>query len=142
MRAEPLTTEDLALLNSDREFVPAVLEEYHPQQSLRGTREDLPILQLVLDGGPYSDDPEGELVALGATLGDLLALELGMSWVRVSDDEGEELALKFEDTSIVAFPRDMIIKRVERGEEEIDLTFMFAELAREIRHMISSGMVL
>src|SRR5262249_37567151 len=112
-----LSTDDLAVLDSDREFAARVLEFRSPTKRLTATAADLSLLQKILDGGPYTDSPEGELIALGTSLGDLLAQALNMKWVRYSDEYGSDLALRYEKTSIAIFPRDMIVKRVENGED-------------------------
>jgi hypothetical protein len=134
-----LTPADSAELDADREFVPAVLEACFPNQHLLGTVADLEVLQQVLDGGPYTDSPEGELVALGTALGDLLGEALDMKWVAFSDEHGRDLALRYGETSILIFPRDLIIKRAEQGEEEIEIKEIFEGVITAIRQLIDSG---
>ncbi len=96
------------------------------------------MLQRVLESAPYTDDPVGEVVALGTALGDLIAHELGMSWVRFSDEEGVDLALRYQDTSIVVFPRSMILKRLER-EEDPDIPYLYGQVCAAVREMLSEG---
>ncbi|HKA06951.1 MAG TPA: DUF3806 domain-containing protein [Gemmataceae bacterium] len=138
MKYARLSTDDLAVLDSDREFAASVLEVRFPKKRLTGTAADISLLQKILDGGPYTDSAEGELVALGTSLGDLLAQALNLRWVRYSDEYGSDLALRYEKTSIAIFPRDMIVKRVENGEDP-DLQDLYDGVIREVKQLIASG---
>lgn len=140
MDFSPLSDDALAALENDRQYVPAVLEECFPDKHLIGTEADLEILQEVLVSGPYTEDPEAELIALGTMLGDLFAQAIEeFEWVIFSDEEGSTLAMRYAETSIVIFPRDMIVKRVERGEEEIDLQVIYEGVVQAVREMVESG---
>jgi hypothetical protein len=138
MSFAPLTSDDIAALDSDREFATAVLDARFPGSHLIGTASDVEVLQLIIDGGPYTDSAEDELIALGTSFGDLLLLELDLEWMRYSDEHGTDIGLRFRDTSIVIFPRDMLIKRVE-AEEEIDLQHLYDGVVREVNRLVASG---
>jgi hypothetical protein len=135
---EPLTAEDVAALACDQGFLPAVLEQHYPQETLTGTEADLDLIQKVADGGPYSDEAAAELIALGTALGDIIAASTGMQWIRYSDDEGIELALRYRDTSIVSFPRSMLIKRFERDEEP-QVRYLWERVCATVREMVARG---
>jgi len=132
-----LTTEDEAMLASDREFLPAVIEAHYPGRRLSNTPFDLPNMQEILNGGPYTDSPVGELIALGTVLGDLIADRLDFHWVRYSDEQGVDLALRYGETSIVVFPRGMITKRIEDGEDP-DLQKLFDGLVDKVEDLLAS----
>ncbi len=102
---------------------------------LTGTRADIPTLHSLISAGPYSDDAESELILFGTVFGEILAHELSMRWVVYCDEEGSEFALKFQDQDVFAFPRDMIIKRVEAGEQAdaINLNLLLDEVSRSVR---------
>jgi hypothetical protein len=134
----PLSAEDLAVLDSDREFATSVLEIRFPGMHLTGTSGDVQLLQKILDGGPYTDSAEGELVALGTSLGDLLGRTLNMTWVRYSDNDGTDLGLRYGETSIVVFPRDMVVKRIENGEDP-DIRHLYEGIIGEVKKLIASG---
>ena len=138
MRFEPLGPDDNQVLATDREFVPAVAEAHFAECALTGTAADLPLMQRIFENGPYTDDAVAEVVALGTALGDVIAHTLGMDWVRYSDDDGVDLALRYRNTSIVVFPRSMILKRLERDEEP-DIPHLHDEVCSHVREMISSG---
>lgn len=134
----PLTDDDNADLEADREFLSVVLERVYPDLRLIGTSEDVEVLQHVLDGSPYSDQHEAELVALGTCLGDLLATALELEWCRCDDEYGIDLGLRYQQTSLIVFPRDMIVKRVER-DEQVDLQMLYDGSIQEVQRLIESG---
>lgn len=125
----PLTAQDLERLAQDRHFLAAAAN--FMDQKFTGSLEQL---QQLHDQGPFTEAPENEAVALGTGLGDLLASELGLEWVRVSDELGVDLALRWPGTSVVLFPRDMVLKR-----DRLDFVPFFEELCREVRRLIQSG---
>jgi hypothetical protein len=138
IRCEPLTPEDEAALEQDRDFLPAVVEGCFPGERLTRTQVDLALMQRVLDGGPYTEDAAAEVVALGTALGDVIAATTGMHWVRYSDEEGVDLALRYGETTIVSFPRGMLLKRLERGEDP-DLRYLHDQVCASIREMLAKG---
>lgn len=117
------------MLARDRHFLAAAAN--FVQQPYTGS---LAQLQALRDGGPFTDNPENEAVALGTGLGDLLARELGLEWVRVTDEYGVDLALRWPETSVVLFPRDMILKR-----DQLEFAPLFEGLCREVRRLVESG---
>jgi hypothetical protein len=138
MNFAPLASDDTAALAYDRKFVSAAVEALYPGTVLTGTPSDIEVLQRILDGGPYIDSAEHILVALGTSLGDLLGRALDMPWVRYTDEHGIDLGLRYGQTSIVIFPRDMVIKRVEDGEQA-DLQHIYSGVMREIQQLVTSG---
>ena len=138
MKFTPLSPADKATLDSDREFAPAVVEARFRDVHLSGTQRDIPILQRILDSGPYTDDAAAEVVALGTTLGDLLSRALDLTWVCFADEHGNDLALRYGNTSIVIFPRDMIIKRIENNEEP-DIQYLYDGVVSEPQGLVASG---
>jgi hypothetical protein len=134
----PLEPEDEVVLKRDRDFLLAVLEARFPHLRLDGSVDDLFVLQEVVQGGPYSDDPMGEVIALGTALGDVIANSSGMSWIRYSDEEGVDLALRYENTSIVVFPRSMILKRIER-DERLEIPHIHDGVCHHVRELVARG---
>jgi hypothetical protein len=129
---DSLTTEDEAILAVDREFLPAVLDARFPGAQLTGGVVDLPLMQQIYDGGPYTNDAISEVIALGTAFGDVIARSLGMSWVRYCDDDGEELALRYENSDLVVFPRTLLLTRLEEGGA-INLTVIYEEVCAKVR---------
>lgn len=127
-----LTTEDEAILAVDRAFLPAVLDARFPGAQLTGSVVDLSLMQRVYEGGPYTHDAISEVIALGTAFGDVIARTLGLSWVRYCDDEGEELALRYENTDVVVFPRTLLLTRLEEGGV-VNLSAIYDEVCVLIR---------
>jgi hypothetical protein len=135
---QTLLPEDEAALDQDRGFLPAVVETCFPGECLTGTQADLGLMQRVLDSGPYTDDATAEVVALGTALGDVMAATTGMHWVRTSDEDGVDLALRYGDTSIVVFPRSMLLKRLERDESP-NLRHLHDQVRASIQDLLAKG---
>jgi len=104
-------------------------------QTLEMTLNDVPILQELLNEAPYTDTKIQEFEVYGTVFGDVLATELGLHWRIVDDEYGTDFALKYQDFSIFIFPRNLIVKRVENGEE-VDLTHLFNELKKIVEDKI------
>jgi hypothetical protein len=138
IRCDALRPEDEATLEQDRGFLPAVLEQCFPGERLTGTQADLVLMQRVLDAGPYTEDATAEVVALGTALGDVIARTTGTHWVRYSDEEGVDLALRYGETSIVVFPRSMLLKRLERNEDP-DVRYLHDQVCASIQDMLAKG---
>lgn len=138
MHNPTLTAEDVAILAIDREFIPAVLKARFPETQLTGSPADLSLMQQIYDGGPYTNDAVSEVIALGTAFGDVLANTLGLSWVRYCDEEGEELALRYESTDIVVFPRTMLLTRMEEGAP-INLVLIYDEVCALVRQRLAAA---
>lgn len=132
MPNDGLSSEDEAILAVDREFLPAVLDARFPGVELTGGTGDLALMQQVYEGGPYTDDAISEVIALGTAFGDVVAQTLGLSWIRYCDDEGEELALRYDNTDVVVFPRTLLLTRLEEGGT-VNLQLIYDELCALIR---------
>lgn len=130
-----LSAEDAAGLDSDRTWVAELLKRFDGDFRLVGSREDIPTLHSLLAHGPYSDDAVKELQVFGTVFGDILAREIGLSWVVVTDEHGTDVALQLGEKQIYVFPRDMIIKRIEAGEHpaQLDLDALLIGVEKAVR---------
>jgi hypothetical protein len=127
-----------AALDYDRQFLTAVLDARFPGRSPTGRiAADLSLIQLVIDNGPYADDPVEELEALGTCFGDLLAADLGLHWVICRDADGEELGLRYGEHASVIFPREVFVDAARQGDD-IEVHALFEELSNEVREMIEA----
>lgn len=121
-------------LEAERQWVQALIEGIGSDVVLTKTKLDLPALQSIIENGPYTENPANELVVIGTPYGDILATELDLHWVVATDEYGTDIGLQYKNSEIYLFPRDMLVKRFEQGDE-IDLTFMFGELAKIVSEM-------
>ena len=79
-----------------------------------------------------------KLQALGIALGDAFAQKLGLEWVTVEDEYGRSPAVRYPNTSVIAFPLTMISKRIERGED-VDVREMFDGICDMITKRVADG---
>ena len=78
-----------------------------------GSLEDLRVLQDILDMRLFAPDQVYELQALGVALGDVIAEQLGLSWVLVEDEVGRSRALRYGESGNLLFPVTMISRRLQ-----------------------------
>jgi hypothetical protein len=57
--------------------------------------------------------------------------QLGFHWITVEDEYGQDPAIQFGETSIIAFPLTMVSKRVERGEA-LDVRDLYEQTRRAL----------
>ena len=74
--------------------------------------------------------------AFGAVLGAHLCRELGLHWILVSDDHGNDFAVNGEPNYILMFPLDATVKRVSRAETRFFEEFAEA-MVDQVRDMRS-----
>jgi len=81
----------------------------------------MPILQRLIDDKVFKKSQTYEWQSLGIVFGDVLASELPLRWVTITDEYGTDPTLRFRNTSININALTMISKRVER-DEPVDLS--------------------
>lgn len=130
------TESDLAEIDKQRSWVRNHydVEARHKYETLEGK---LHLLQVILDSGWIEPDETAKLQNLGIAFGDAMAQELGLEWVIVDDEYGHSPSLRFPGTTVIAFPRSMISKRVERGDK-VDVREMFRGICADMRMMSKS----
>src|SRR5271170_7681746 len=84
--------------------------------ALTRTKSDLPVLQDLIDEKVFNKSQSYELQSLGVAFGDVLASELPLRWVMVTDEYGTDPTLRFKDTTVQINALTMISKRIEKGE--------------------------
>lgn len=131
----PLDPEEQAGIAYATSWINDVLERgFNSAIRLTGRSEDIPTLHSLLSKGPFGEDPTSELMLFGTVFGEILAKEIPMRWVVLTDEHGVDLALQYQDLNVFVFPRDMILKRVEKGE---DVASINLEVLRdEVRKMV------
>ena len=63
-----------------------------------------------------SHTPEEVTAILGGVLGEKCVADLGMEWVTVSDEYGEDYAVRSKTVEAMGFPFSTVLKRIEAGE--------------------------
>ena len=111
-----LSREEKDRLNQQRTLVAATAKQRYGTATLTKTKDDLPVLQRLLDDHVFKKAQTYELRSLGVVFGDVLAGELSLRWVMITDEYGTDPTLRFKNTTININAVTMISKRVERGE--------------------------
>lgn len=112
-------------------------------KQLNGSKDDLAILQQLLDKHLVRSDDSETLQAMGVVMGDVLKREHNLEWTIYFDRLGRSRALAIPRTAEFLFPITMISRRVEVGGE-VDVQALFdraGEIVAEIRRKasLSSG---
>ena len=72
---------------------------------------------------------------MGVVFGEVFVEDMGFHWILVEDEFGRDPAIRFEDTSVIAYALTMISKRVERGEP-VDVFDLYNGVAGEMSRLI------
>ena len=135
----PLDAGEQAQLDGERRHVAQVAARALGLTDWIMDRAGLAQLQPLLDRGLVGGDP---LLArgLGVVLGDALTCEVDdMDWEMVSDAWGTDPVVRVAGTSLQVGARDMVLKRLEAGEQPIDLLHLLDGVAAQLQAMLASG---
>jgi len=111
-----LSADDTARLEHQRAIVAGAAKQRYGTPELTKTKADLGVLQRLLDDRAFAKTQTYELQSLGIAFGDVLASELPLHWMMITDDYGTDPTLRFKDTTLRINALTMISKRVEKGE--------------------------
>ena len=115
-RIEAPNTEDIDHIARQLIHASGLVEEVLGA-GLSGELSDLAMLQNVLDKKVIEREATYSLQALGMAFGKVFVNNNeGYDWWMVEDEYGRDPAVRYRDTSLLAFPQTMISKRVEDGE--------------------------
>jgi len=127
-----LSQQDRARLDQQRAIVAAAVKQRYGTPKLTKSIADLGPLQHLIDDKVFAKAQTYELQSLGVAFGDVLAAELPLRWVMVTDEYGTDPTLRFKETTVQINALTMISKRVETGEV-VDLR----DLLRQTREHLS-----
>lgn len=97
-----------------------------------GSRAGLLAIQSVLDTGAVERDATYTLQSLGMAFGTVfIEQHPGFDWWMVEDEHGRDPAIRFGQSTLLAFPQTMISKRIEAGEC-VDIEELFDGLSRRL----------
>ena len=111
-----LSREDSGRLEQQRAVVLAAAKRRYGTLALTRTKSDLPVLQSLIDDKVFNKSQKYEFQSLGIAFGDVLASELPLRWVMVTDEFGTDPTLRFKETTLQVNALTMISKRVEKDE--------------------------
>lgn len=101
-------------------------------QPVRGTKDDLELLQRIIYKGLIKQDDVQTMQALGAVMGDVMVKEFNLSWMVLEDDLGRSRAVCEPVSEECLFPITMLSRRMEVGllpnvQELYDYSFELIE---------------
>jgi Domain of unknown function (DUF3806) len=106
---------------------------------LNGSRADLLLIQRLLDTGTVEREATYTLQALGLAFGNVFVEEnADYDWWMVQDEFGRDPAIRYKQSSLLAYPRTMISKRIEDGEA-VNVTELFDGLCRRMEELVEKG---
>jgi Domain of unknown function (DUF3806) len=106
---------------------------------LDGTHADLARIQQILDRGIVAREATYTLQALGMAFGKVFVSDNeGYDWWMVQDKYGRDPAIPFRLTTLLAFPRTMLSKRVEDGDS-IDVLGLYDQLRDRLSELVDDG---
>ena len=129
-----LTPADRERLDQQRAVVADAAREHYGVSGLGGSRADLPVLQRLIDDQVFRPDQTYELQCLGVVFGDVLASELPLHWVIVTDEYGTDPTLRYKDSTVQLNALTMISKRVEAGEP-VDLSNLLGTTRQQLSQL-------
>jgi len=126
-----LSVGQLHILNTYREDAKMLFARHLGILSIKGTKDDIPLLQQFIDQKILRKDEIKRWQALGILFGDVLAREFNMTWVRYEDKYGLSKALRFRRTDNFMFPVVMFSKRVGYNDK-IDVQAIYNKIADDV----------
>jgi hypothetical protein len=106
---------------------------------LSGHQRDLDLIQDILDSRRVEREATYSLQALGLAFGKVFVKHNdGFDWWMVDDEYGRDPAIRYKQTSLIAFPMTMISKRVEDGES-IDVRDLYMGLQQRMESLRADG---
>ena len=105
--------------------------------ALAGTVADLAALQKVIDSRIVEPEATYSLQALGLAFGKVfIGTQANFDWWMVEDEYGRDPAIRYKQTTLLLFPKTMISKRVEDGEQ-VDVVEIFEGLKETVREVLA-----
>lgn len=135
---QPLLPEHEERLQSLRQQAIDSAKTVLGRASFTGGDSDIQVIQTLLDHSNFDKSQTAAIEGMGVIFGGILARKLDLEWVSVTDEYGSILALQHQQANIIVYPIEMLIKRVERGED-FDVKLLFNSIHEEAQKIISSG---
>ena len=137
-KIEPPTEKDIENIAMGVVHAGQVIEQAL-DEDLDGTRQDLALIQRVLDQGLVEPEATYTLQALGLAFGRVFLNEFpDYDWWMVEDEYGRDPAIRYKETSLLVFPMTMISKRIEDGEP-FEVSELFDGLAKQLAELLQEG---
>lgn len=104
-----------------------------------GTRADLTLIQRLLDTGTIERESTYTLHSLGLAFGRAFVHEnKAFDWWIVRDARGRDPVLRYRDSSLLAFPKTILSRRIKDGAA-LDVVELFDQLGARLGQLIAEG---
>ncbi|MBJ37490.1 MAG: hypothetical protein CMD83_03345 [Gammaproteobacteria bacterium] len=130
-KVEEMSVGEQFILDSQRSDIEDLVARKLGVLYMKRSREDLPTLQRLVDGGHIPTSRTKDWQSLGIVFGDILAEELDLRWVIYEDELGKSRALQFGKTLSFVFPVTMFSKRVQFGQS-INIPDVYRKVEAEV----------
>lgn len=101
-------------------------------EEMDGSLADLQLIQRILESHQIPATNTQELQSLGIVFGKVFVNETpGYDWWIVEDEYGKDACVRYKETTLLTFPKTMISKRIEDGEE-INVQTLFTGLKERL----------
>jgi hypothetical protein len=89
----------------------------------------LALIEAIIRNGKIKKHETWKWESLGVVFGDALVQKMKLRWIEAEDNIGMDPGIQDERLLIVLFPKDMLIKRIERNET-LDVRQLFAAMCK------------
>ncbi len=134
----PLIPEHIELLEQGRQAAIEMARTVFGKASFTGGDSDLGVIQALMDHPNFDPNQTFAIEGLGILFGGILAQKLDLEWVSILGDSRTTPALQCKEANIVLYPKDMIIKRIERGEK-FNVINLYNSLCEEVPKLITGA---
>lgn len=131
LEAIPVRILEIGAINEAFEWTSSTVKK-QLKKDFTGTKEDLSKLQQLLDTGEFNTKQRDTWYSFGIALGTILVNEIdGLEWVTILDGNREFPALRFEESSVMVYPQQLIWDLV-KNNQPCDLMLEFEKVKNKV----------
>jgi hypothetical protein len=116
-----------------RAFVASLVEKQYKYR-LTGTRQDLAVLQRIVDDHLIKVSDTTKLQALGVVFGDITAPDINAEWKQVKDEYGESPVLKIRGRRAAIGALTIVSKRIE-DQGTVNIVALHDNLVSDVKRL-------
>ena len=135
MEVIPIRILEINMVNEAYDWAVSVIKE-KLKKDFTSSCQDIVSLQKMIDDGHFKSDQKDCWSSLGIVFGTIIVNEMdGMDWVTVVDGEKEYPALRFNDTSVMVYPTELIWEKIHQGIK-CDLKCEFESIYHQVEEVL------
>lgn len=132
----PIRILEIGEVNESFEWASSTVKK-QLKKDFTSVADDIAKLQQIIDGDTLNPRQRDVWESLGIAFGTILVNEIdGMDWVTVIDGKQEYPALRFRDTDLLVYPRQLIWGKMKDGRS-CDLQKEFESIKDQVEHLLS-----